>query len=1025
MATHEEARLFERYARHGEVEALGDVFDRTAPALLRVALHLVVHRAEAEDLVQSTFLTAIERARDFDPRRPLFPWLVGILTHHARNARRRAATAARGLPPRPEGGADPSEEAHVRDLQAQTRAAIDRLGEPYARVLALHLQRGLDPHEIAVELRRKAGTVRMQLLRGLEALRRVLPGGFALGAVVPADGGAGLQAMRAVVCARASAVAPLAPAPLVALWSGVLFTMHKALLAGGVLVAALSAYWLWDAATPAAGPVPAPEPGAGASTLAAAAAPEAAHRVPGRQELTSGPDREPAGLAPVWEETGALEVTVVAQRGGVALVGREVRVRPAGAGEGCLAAALTDAAGIARFAGVVAGECEVVVEAPMAGSRMLVVEPDATTRLEVAVATLAPVRVVVVDAAGAWVPGAELWLSCQPDGSSLARRIGAVDAQGQARLEHLPESGLLAARHFVHGISPMVLLRTIPEARGERSVTLTLAPATALLHVTVTGPAGVGLAGARVEVQAVQGGRTLPRRGDGGAEITFSALVATTDASGTCVLAPMAEGEVEVRVSAPGCVPLEERAWLRPGANRLAPVLLPAGACFGLVRDPTGAPVARALVTVAHAGPAARRLGRAWCDAAGRYRIEGLPCGVPLAVRAEPGQGRLREVPEHSVLLAGPKLRLDLVLPRMAEGRGRLVDAAGTPLAGWGVQAEAPECWELGGGRTTTDAEGRFRIPGEAGMQWQLRVDAPPRGAPVPDLVAPPLVAGGDEVTVRVPDALLPRSALAGRLALGGESGGPAPRLSLYREGSAYGGWAAQADAEGRFGFQDLPAGRYWLLVAWQTAAVRFGPFAVESAQRRDLGTLVLPARVRLTLRFARRDGGPIAGLTCEVREPESGVRVHLGAIDPAAPTLRIEVQPGTYEVGAWGTGFVDNVERPETVIVGEAAHSERTVFLEPGVRRTLAFPVPEPQGWGAERHAVAEVRRSDGSVVLRDWDFAVTPGRPHAFYPSLPAGVLTLHVRTGTGRRFEGTFVVEDLEARPEPIPVRVAELR
>ena len=44
--------LFERYRSRGDARALGELFDRTAPSLLRIALHLARDPAAAEDLLQ-------------------------------------------------------------------------------------------------------------------------------------------------------------------------------------------------------------------------------------------------------------------------------------------------------------------------------------------------------------------------------------------------------------------------------------------------------------------------------------------------------------------------------------------------------------------------------------------------------------------------------------------------------------------------------------------------------------------------------------------------------------------------------------------------------------------------------------------------------------------------------------------------------------------------------------------------------------------------------------------------------------
>ncbi len=86
--------LFRRYCRTGDARALSEVFDRTAPELLRLAGWLCGRRADAEDLVQHTFLLAIESRATFDPTQRAMPWLIGILTNLTRNLRRERARRA-------------------------------------------------------------------------------------------------------------------------------------------------------------------------------------------------------------------------------------------------------------------------------------------------------------------------------------------------------------------------------------------------------------------------------------------------------------------------------------------------------------------------------------------------------------------------------------------------------------------------------------------------------------------------------------------------------------------------------------------------------------------------------------------------------------------------------------------------------------------------------------------------------------------------------------------------------------------
>src|SRR5690349_9293176 len=81
-------RAFHRYCRSGDPHALGEVFDRTAPEILRVALWLCGNRADAEDLLQRTFLSAIEGRQRFDASQRVLPWLCGIAVNHARSLQR-------------------------------------------------------------------------------------------------------------------------------------------------------------------------------------------------------------------------------------------------------------------------------------------------------------------------------------------------------------------------------------------------------------------------------------------------------------------------------------------------------------------------------------------------------------------------------------------------------------------------------------------------------------------------------------------------------------------------------------------------------------------------------------------------------------------------------------------------------------------------------------------------------------------------------------------------------------------------
>ncbi len=202
-------QLFERFRQRGDAAALERVFDRAAPEVLRVAFHLVGDADRAEDLVQATFLAAIEHASAWDRTRPLLPWLLGILANRARRARE--ASAREHDPGRlrdrmdavePE---DPAHEAERAELRPTVDRALDQLPATYREVLTAHLLEGRRAADIARDSGRPPGTVRMQILRGLELLRRALPAGLATGAAVSLGTGRGLAAVRQSVLERAVA----------------------------------------------------------------------------------------------------------------------------------------------------------------------------------------------------------------------------------------------------------------------------------------------------------------------------------------------------------------------------------------------------------------------------------------------------------------------------------------------------------------------------------------------------------------------------------------------------------------------------------------------------------------------------------------------------------------------------------------------------------------------------------------------------------------------------------------------------
>ncbi len=99
-------------------------------------------------------------------------------------------------PPEP---VDPLEAASLSEFADHAATALETIDATHRQVLVLRIKHGLSSVEIGEALGRSPETVRSQLARGLEKLRRLLPAGHALPALLVADLAVGGQAASATV----------------------------------------------------------------------------------------------------------------------------------------------------------------------------------------------------------------------------------------------------------------------------------------------------------------------------------------------------------------------------------------------------------------------------------------------------------------------------------------------------------------------------------------------------------------------------------------------------------------------------------------------------------------------------------------------------------------------------------------------------------------------------------------------------------------------------------------------------------
>ena len=139
--------------------------------LRALALSLLQNEADADDVVQQTLATAMERPPAAHGN--LRAWLATVTRNFAllTHRRRKRAQQRERAVARPEGTPSPAEIAARLELERKVVDAVTGLEEPYRTTVILRFYDGLQPTEIARHLGVPASTVRVRLKRGLDRLR--------------------------------------------------------------------------------------------------------------------------------------------------------------------------------------------------------------------------------------------------------------------------------------------------------------------------------------------------------------------------------------------------------------------------------------------------------------------------------------------------------------------------------------------------------------------------------------------------------------------------------------------------------------------------------------------------------------------------------------------------------------------------------------------------------------------------------------------------------------------------------------
>lgn len=164
------AELVQR-AQRGERDAFGELYKQYAP-LVHGILLANGDRDDVEDLVQEVFLTAMHKLDTLRDRDAFGAWISTI----ARNAQRMSQRRALKLVPLDDNMPQQTGQREAGMDGATVLAAIRSLPEAYRETLVLRLVEGLSGAEIAARTGLSAGSVRVNLHRGMAMLRKKLGG---------------------------------------------------------------------------------------------------------------------------------------------------------------------------------------------------------------------------------------------------------------------------------------------------------------------------------------------------------------------------------------------------------------------------------------------------------------------------------------------------------------------------------------------------------------------------------------------------------------------------------------------------------------------------------------------------------------------------------------------------------------------------------------------------------------------------------------------------------------------------------
>ncbi|HPF64655.1 MAG: RNA polymerase sigma factor [Lentimicrobium sp.] len=158
--------------KSGNRQAQMEIYRQYYKPMYNTCLRMVSVSADAEDIMQNSFIDAFRSIKSYRGKSPFYYWLRRIVINNAMDHlknRNPDMFLTDTLPEIPETG-DDAEDGSVELQVNAVKNAMDQLHDDYRVILSLYLFEGMDQEEIGDILKLNPGNVRTRLSRARQAL---------------------------------------------------------------------------------------------------------------------------------------------------------------------------------------------------------------------------------------------------------------------------------------------------------------------------------------------------------------------------------------------------------------------------------------------------------------------------------------------------------------------------------------------------------------------------------------------------------------------------------------------------------------------------------------------------------------------------------------------------------------------------------------------------------------------------------------------------------------------------------------